>query len=467
MKIALVQCPAWGRLNPPLALSMLAAYLRSQGKEVLLFDLNNDLFHKVKEEDRALWHLGSESFWENKASVAKFVSDYKELLEDFVNQILQTETGLIGFSIFNSSTELSLFIAEKIKKLAPNKTIIFGGPNCAPHINGTEVIKSSAVDIMVIGEGELVLNEIINLFDKYGKVDFCKGTWLKKEGKVIDCGTGDLIEDLNLLPFADFGDFSLSAYTAPYRLPIYLSRGCPNRCVYCNESVFWRGYRHRSGARVFQELKHQTDKHKGVTHFDFSDSLVNANLKELSIMADLIIDNGLKITWGGQAVIRPYMTSDLLAKLKQSGCLALGYGIESGSQKVLSLMRKGFTVEEAERVIRDTHKAGIDVVTNFMFGFPGETDENFEETLQFVAKNKEYISTLNPSLAYTAIGVGTYLHAHPEEYGIDLSAGYLYWRTKDGQNTYEKRKIRYERFCRQALSLNINISYPVDLSKEK
>ena len=201
MKIVLVQCPAWGRLNPPLALAMLSAYLRSKNKEVLLFDLNNELYHKVKDEDRALWQLGNESFWENKASVLKFASDYNALLGHFVNKILETGTELIGFSIFNSSTELSLFIAEKIKKIDPNKKIIFGGPNCAPHINGINIIKERPLDIMVIGEGELILNEIIDLFDRHGRVDFCKGTWLKKDGKIIDCGEGELLGDLNQLPF--------------------------------------------------------------------------------------------------------------------------------------------------------------------------------------------------------------------------------------------------------------------------
>ena len=466
MKIVLVQCPAWGRLNPPLALAMLSAYLRSKNKEVLLFDLNNELYHKVKDEDRALWQLGNESFWENKASVLKFASDYNALLGHFVNKILETGTELIGFSIFNSSTELSLFIAEKIKKIDPNKKIIFGGPNCAPHINGINIIKERPLDIMVIGEGELILNEIIDLFDRHGRVDFCKGTWLKKDGKIIDCGEGELLGDLNQLPFAEFGDFSSDAYDAPYRLPVYLGRGCPNRCVYCNESVFWRGYRNRSGERVFEEMKYQINKQNRITHFDFADSLVNANLRELARMADLIIEDGLKITWSGQAVIRPYMTPEILNKLKQSGCKCLAYGIESGSQKVLGLMRKGFRAEEAERVIRDTHNAGIDVAANFMFGFPGETDEDFNQTLNFVSNNKEYITTLNPSLAYTAIGVGTYLHEHPEEYNVDLSAGYLYWITKDGQNTYEKRKKRYESFCRLVSSLSINLSYPVDIQKE-
>lgn len=132
--------------------------------------------------------------------------------------------------------------------------------------------------------------------------------------------------------------------------------------------------------------------------------------------------------------------------------------MESGSQKVIDLMRKGFRVEEAQRVIRDTHNEGIDVV---MFGFPGETDEDFEKTLNFVSQNKKYISTVNPSLAYTAIGMGTYLYEHPQEYDIDLTAGHILWRSKDGNNTYEKREERYKNSCKLVLSLGIKTSYSV------
>jgi hypothetical protein len=155
------------------------------------------------------------------------------------------------------------------------------------------------------------------------------------------------------------------------------------------------------------------------------------------------------------------MTSGLLDKLRRSGCVCLAYGIESGSQRVLDLMKKGFRIKDAQEVIRDTSDAGIAVVANFMFGFPGETDEDFEETLNFIFENKKRFTSLNPSPAYTAIGIGTYLFNHREEYDLDLGPGSMHWRTKDGKNTFATRKERYETFCNFASSLGINFNYPV------
>lgn len=463
MKIALIQCPAWGRQNPPLALSMLSAYLRNRGRKVYLFDFNNKLFNQVRVEDRALWQLSNEEFWEDKSKVLKFASDYKELIDNCISEVLQTNANIIGFSVFNSSLELSLLIAKEIKNKAINKIIIFGGPHCFPHIQGLQIIQEDVVDAMVIGEGEVTLDELVLQVESLGRVDFCEGAWLKKDGKVVDCGSRAFISDLNKLPFADFGDFELDSYGEPNRLPIYLSRGCPNRCVYCSENILWRGYRSRAGKRVFEEIRHQLNRRGQVTHFDFADQLVNGNPYELSQLADLIIKEGLKITWAGQAIIRAYMRPELLNKLKQSGCVCLAYGLESGSQKVLDLMKKGFTIEDAQQVIRDTHNAGIDAVTNFMFGFPGETDEDFKQTQDFIYKNREYISTVNPSRVYTAIGVGSYLYDHADEYNVDFSMGHLFWRTKSGDNTYDIRKKRYESFCNLVASLDIKFSYPISV----
>jgi radical SAM superfamily enzyme YgiQ (UPF0313 family) len=346
-------------------------------------------------------------------------------------------------------------MAREIKNRAKDRIIVFGGPQCFPHMQGLQIIQEDVVDMMAIGEGEVTLDELVSQMESSGRVDFCEGLWFKKEDKVVQCSHRALISDLNQLPFADFGDFALDSYDQPNRLPIYLSRGCPNKCVYCNENMNWRGYRTRKGKKVFEEIRHQLSKYNQVTHFDFADQLVNGSPQELLQMADLIIKEGLKVTWAGQAMIRHYMTPDLLNKLKQSGCVCLAYGLESGSQKVLDLMRKGFTTKDAQRVIRDTHRAGIDAVANFMFGFPGETEDDFGQTLDFISENKEYISTVNPSRAYTAIGVGSYIYEHADEFNVDLTSGHLFWETKNRDNTYEIRQKRYEKFCNLVSSLGI------------
>lgn len=463
MKIALIQCPAWGRQNPPLALSLLAGQLRETGKTVHLFDLNNELFNKASDEDKLLWQLNNEGFWLDKDAVSALVGRYDGFIREQIDKILQSGADAVGFSVFNSSKEASHLIASGLKNKRKDLKIVFGGPQCALHMQGQGIIQSDAVDIVVTGEGEAILGELVALFDETKELKACRGILFKKSRVVVKCDDRAPIENLDKLAFADFHDFDLCSYAEPQRLPIYMSRGCINKCVYCNENLFWGPYRQRSGKRVFEEMQFQSSRHQEVRHFDFVDSLVNANLKELASMADLIVCNNLKITWAGQAIINPHMSYDVLKKLKESGCICLAYGIESGSQKVLDLMGKKFLIEDAQRVIRDTHRVGIHAVTNFMFGFPGEEEEDFRQTLDFVSRNKEFIASINPSPAFTAIGVGTYLYNHMHEYNLDLTGGHLLWKSKDGKNTYETRKRRYQDFCRHVASLGIKFNYPIEI----
>lgn len=459
--IALIQCPAWGMQYPPLAVALLSAYLRRKGKEVCVFDLNSEIFHALPEEKRSLWQITNEHFWENNDFMAQFADEYSDYLGVFVDKIIAAEADIIGFSVFNSSQELSLIIAQKIKDRDPRKAIIFGGPQAAPHMQGSRIIKHDAVDAVVTGEGEITLNEMADLFFERGELQACRGAWVKKSDAIIYAPEREFIRDLDIIPDADFTDYALERFDCKGVLPLYFSRGCINRCVFCNDNLFWRGFRSRSGRRVHEEIRHQVKRHGIAYHFDFVDSLLNGNIKELSCLADLLIREGPKITWSGQAMVRSAMTPELLKRMKASGCVTISYGIESGSQKVLELMHKGFSIQEAEDVLRGTHEAGINVNANFMFGFPGESEEDFTATLEFITRNKESISTLNPSLAYTAIGAGTYLYEHAKEYKVDMRRGHLFWESEDGSNTYETRQGRYNAFCRHASSLGMHFSYPL------
>ena len=166
------------------------------------------------------------------------------------------------------------------------------------------------------------------------------------------------------------------------------------------------------------------------------------------------VEQGPKIRWQAQAIVRPFMTRGVFDKLAASGCREMLFGIESGSQRVIDRMRKGFRVADAENVVRDAAQAGIDVVANFMVGFPGETDADFAATLAFVEKNARWIRYVNPDQTTTGMAPGTYLWEHWDEFGIVEPDG-LNWRTRDGRNTIDIRRGRYERFRKRCKALGV------------
>ena len=135
----------------------------------------------------------------------------------------------------------------------------------------------------------------------------------------------------------------------------------------------------------------------------------------------------------------------------EAGCEYLSFGLESGSDKVLKLMRKGIKTEWASEVLRLTHKNKILASVNILIGFPGEEEEDFQDTLTFLDRNKTYLTSVSTG-ATLGIGKGSYLYQFPEKYDVKLnddgSVNYhpeLGWTTLDGRNTQPIRNDRLNR----------------------
>jgi radical SAM superfamily enzyme YgiQ (UPF0313 family) len=461
MKIVLIQSPCWGIFCPPYGLVVLASYLRSKGHQVYIKDLNIEFYYERKAEYADNWNHENHLFWINPRLVSNFIFDHSGLIDKKVNEIIDTGAEVVGFSIHFSSEHMAKEIAKRVKEKDKKKIIVFGGPQASRVNSGLQLAESGCVDFVVQGEGETIFEEIINKLERNEGVDFCAGSIFKKEGKIIDCGDGLLIPDLNSLPFADFEGLDFSKYKEPFRLPLSLSRGCPNRCIFCNEMPYWKKFRVRKAENVFSEIKYQIAKIGGIDYIDFHDSLVNGNPDELEKLCDLIIADGLKVRWGGQAVIHKKMTYDLLLKIKKAGCICLSYGFETGSLKLMQRIGKLLAKDtDLDRITQDTHNSGIDCIINFMFGFPGETEEDFQETLEFLARNREYIDLVNPSPGFCAFDKGSYAYEHPEELGIVLGECGAFWESKDGLNNYAARLEKFERFLKKVEELGIKSHYP-------
>lgn len=460
--LVLVQAPAWGVWTPPLALASLSSFLRKQGYSVLVLDINGALYSKRGEKYKNAWELEQEPFWNNPSLVDEFLRDYQTEVDDYVKKIIESGAAVIGFSIYSSSKYISNYLAKKVKDQAPWTKIIYGGPGCADFCWGNYLIKESFVDAIVKGEGEITLLDIVKRVGAGEPFEDIPGTLLKKEGKVIDCGEREIMVDMNDLPFPDFDDFDFRIYRNYGTLPIATSRGCANRCIFCNDRPFWKRFRFKRGELIFQEIECQLKRYPYIKKIEFFDSLVNGNIKALETMADLIIESGIKIQWSGQAVIRKEMTYELLKKLKDSGCTCLAYGLETPSTSLMLKIGKALSKGcDPEKIVQDGYRAGITGCSiNFMFGLPGETEEDAQETLDFLKRNKDYIGTVCPSVSFCGFGRGTLVREDPDKYDVDLKKGDLYWETKDGKNNYLIRMERFERFCRLVDELKISTIYP-------
>jgi radical SAM superfamily enzyme YgiQ (UPF0313 family)/wyosine [tRNA(Phe)-imidazoG37] synthetase (radical SAM superfamily) len=471
MKIALIQCPVWGTYDPPLALARLSSCLKKDGHEVFVLDMNIKLYLRRTENYKNMWAWEQSQFWYNQEYVAKFFSDNSEIIDSYVQELVNKKVKAVGFSVTAASWIASLEVAKRFKRLNDRIVIIFGGPLFWDDRFIGLILNNAAVDILVIGEGELTSLEVLKFLEYKKDMTLCKGLALRKDNKVVITGSRELLPDLDALPFLDFDELLFSDYDDKRHFPFMASRGCVLNCVFCSSRAFWSGFRVMSGERIFSEIEYhklKLDKiNPDVGHVDFMDLVFNGNMKSLITFCNLMSKAQLDLKWTANMIIKPELTSDVIKKMKEAGCEHVIFGIESGSPNVLKLMRKYFKIEDANRIVKDLHEAGITVTCNFMFGFPGETEEDFQLTLDFLNKNHAFLDRVYPSRTYCAIEDFSYLNTHLEEFGIKMPPpNHLYWESIDGKNTYPVRLEKCERFCKLAYSLGIEVGSGVQTSTE-
>ena len=434
--ILLMMLPSWGTDVPPLGISYLAQSVDESGQNATVLDLNIKYHNRAK--DRTLWRMESYKYWTDPELINETFDSFADLTEHYISQIAKHPAPVLGFSVLTGNFPFTIYFADKLRKAAPDKTIIFGGPGITNSFDIAKVTKDHC-DYLVLGDGEIVLVQILKSL-KTGKVDIFDG--VIPVGDPIDFNNlpKALVRDLDALPFPTFSQVNINEYMSD-ATPILTSRGCIRRCAFCNDHHIGQKYRPRDPKKIFKEIEYHV-KNRGTDRFTLLDVLINGRPALLEKFCDLIIDSGYQIRWGGQGVIRKEMTLELLKKMKAAGCMSMVYGIESFSDKVLKLMNKPYTQELAKEILSRTHQTGIETIINVLVGFPGETEEEYSATYDFIRDHQDIIDQV-ASISPCLINLGSRLFERYQEYGVrfPLAEGSIKWDTQDG-NTFEIRRRR-------------------------
>lgn len=362
-------------ISPPLGLAYLASSLESLNIPVKVFDIAAEGINQKKEVGKKIrYGLGE---------------------EEIITRIREEKPLIVGISCQSTLHAKDAHEVAKIVKKANLKIlVVMGGahPSAVPE----EVLHDKNVDLVVRGEGEITFGEIVKSFSQKSDLSKIKGVSWKKGKRIIHNLQRSYIKDLDTIPFPAryllpmaiyFREAAKStSYTMGKKvMTMVTSRGCPGNCIYCAVKAVWgREWRGRSAKNVVDEIELLIKEYRA-DEVHFLDDSISVDKKRLESICDEIIRRKLKIKWTTPNGIAIWLLDkDLLLKMKKAGCYRLTFGLESGNKEILSnFIGKNYDYSKAKEMIRFASKIGLWTIGTFIVGFPFETREQINDTINF------------------------------------------------------------------------------------
>lgn len=308
-----------------------------------------------------------------------------------INEVVKFDPELLVIETSTSTIAYDINFIKKLKKASDAKVVLVG-----PHVSALpeDTLKMSKdIDFVARKEYDHTILDLATTLEKNGKIKDVLGISYRKWRKVVHNPDRPIIRNLDNLPFVseiykkflDVRDYRYALAMHPM-IQILSSRGCPNRCTFCQlpQTFMSRAFRARSPENFVDELEFIKNELPEVKEIFIEDDTFTVNQERVSKICDLIKERGLDITWSTN--VRADLPFILLKKMKDAGCRMVIIGYESGSQELLNNIKKGITLKQAEKFTESAKNAGLKIFACFMIGLPGETRETIEQTFQFAKK---------------------------------------------------------------------------------
>jgi radical SAM superfamily enzyme YgiQ (UPF0313 family) len=366
-KCALISPPSDSLTQaPPIQLGYLASVLLENGYDVRIFDFKRLDLNKEK------------------------------LFADLVT----FRPDLIGISVITIEMPGTMRLVENIKKHMPSVKIVLGGVH--PTVLPNETLAETGADFIVRGEGEKIIVDLANaLFYSDQRLDGVRGITFNEGDEIRSTPDESPIEDLDSIPYPAwemippvfYSTYTMQLYKRrPIVATILTSRGCPFGCSFCASRVHGKKIRYRSPDNVVSEMEMLVRKYS-VGEFMFLDDNFTMNKEHSLQICEEIIRRNLGIVWKmPQGMRADTIDEELIRYFKMAGCYEVGFGIESGNQKILNRAKKRLDLSVVQRSITLIKKYDIEVYGFFILGLPGENHETVMETIRFMRIGFDHIS---------------------------------------------------------------------------
>lgn len=317
----------------------------------------------------------------NQRQLFENYTSYKAILNDIKNPIW-SEIGdnisafapdLLGITMLTANYRAAKIIASIARSINSDVKVAVGGNH--PTLDAEGTLSNSEFDYAVRGEGEFTFLELAE--DRAAPT--IKGLSYRKENQIIHNEKRPFIKDLDILPYPCRDSFLNDARYLDFG-HLITGRGCPYSCAYCASKQLWgQTTRFRSVENVISELEDlQAGYHPAVIHF--ADDTFTLNKQRAKEICQRIIDRQLEIKWVCDTRV-DCLDEELVALIKRAGCIRVKIGAESGSDRILKAMNKGITTEQVRRAVSWIKEAGLPMTVYFMIGYPQETNEDLQQTI--------------------------------------------------------------------------------------
>jgi anaerobic magnesium-protoporphyrin IX monomethyl ester cyclase len=360
-------------------------------------------------------------------SLLRIVGDpQRNIFLDFFRQrvlpdIVREQPDIVGISIPTLDQMIAgMTLGHLIKAAGLPCHVTVGGPHISMLRERLPKVPEifQLFDSAVVFDGETALLRLVEALDGDGDLSKVPNLiYRAKRGTVVVRSTPVVVEPHpNLLP--DFDDLPLERYLVPLPvLPMLSAHGCYHgKCGFCNVGYGGPGTFSQLDADLVVEQMLRLHAKYGARHIFFADEAMTP--RNLKVMSARLAEVGSPVHWCGCVRFDAALTRDLLEHMAEGGCRMLLFGLETAAERTIKRMLKGTKLPEMSRILRDSTAAGIWNHTFFFFGFPGETMEEAQETVNFVYAHQDAIHSASPGAflleRYSPVACA------PKKYGVTI-----------------------------------------------
>jgi radical SAM superfamily enzyme YgiQ (UPF0313 family) len=301
-------------------------------------------------------------------------------------RIARTRPDIVGIQAMTFTVIDAIATVRTAKSACPGTHVCLGGP----HVNlyPKETLSIEGVDSLVLGEGERPFADMVNALSRGTDIANVQAVAVMRNGEPSTTEARTLEANLDSLPqpARDLLDSSLYWSVLAKRNPVttaMTSRGCPMKCIFCDRPHLGKIFRYRSAKSVVDEMEDCVNR--GIQEIFLYDDTFTIRRERIFEIRDEIKHRGLNIQWDVRARANT-LDADVVKAMKQAGVARIHIGVESGSPRILKIMRKGITIEQAHNAFELCRKFRITSLSYFMLGNPTETRQDIEMTMQFIRK---------------------------------------------------------------------------------